>query len=137
MKETRDVIDGVSQVSLNVSVGDQDQALAFWTEAIGFELLSDETVGDERWIRVSPPDHGVTLVLGGPNPWLREFHRNYPAQLPQSPVFFSCRDIQETHRQLTARGVTFVQPPTQMFFGWWALFCDPDGNRFALNQRPD
>lgn len=90
------MIDGVSQVSMHVSVGGQDRAKAFWTEIIGFELLDDQAMGNERWIRITPPDRSVVLILGGPE---------------------------------------FPQPPVSMFFGWWALFCDPDGNRFALNQR--
>ena len=128
------MIDGVSQVSMQVSVSDPDRAKAFWTETIGFELLGDSDMGGERWIRVTPPDHGVVLVLGGPNPFLADFLSRLPAQLPHSPVFFSCVDIQRTYDELTAKGVQFVQPPVQMFFGWWALFCDPDGNRYALNQ---
>ncbi len=129
------MLDGVSQVSMHVVVQDQERAKRFWIETIGFDLVDDQQMGNERWIRVTPPDHGVVLVLGGPNPWLADCQRNVPAQLPHSPVFFTCPDIQQTYRELTERGVSFPQPPTQMFWGWWALFSDPEGNRFALNQR--
>jgi predicted enzyme related to lactoylglutathione lyase len=129
------MIDGVSQVSMNVSVNDLERSKKFWIEAIGFELVSDQEMGNERWIRVTPPHHNVVLVLGGPNPFLAEFQRNLPTQLPNSPVFFACDDIVKTHKELVARGVQFAQTPIKMPFGWWALFCDPEGNRFALNQR--
>lgn len=82
---------------MHVSVSDQDRALAFWTETIGFEIVDDQAMGGERWIRVSPPDRMVVLVLGEPNLWLANFHRGLPAQLPHSPVFFACQDIQATY----------------------------------------
>ena len=47
---------------------------------------------------------------------------------------FACDDIQTTHRELTSRGVTFPVPPMKMPFGWWALFEDNDGTRYALTQ---
>ena len=129
------MIDGVSLVNLNVSVKDQDLARSFWTETMGFELVSDQQMGPERWIRVTPPDRSLVLVLSYNNPKLAEFLKDVPPQFPHSPVFFTCQDIQRTYEELTARGVQFPQPPIKMFFGWWALLCDPDGNRYALNQR--
>jgi predicted enzyme related to lactoylglutathione lyase len=47
-------------------------------------------------------------------------------------VFFTCDDIERSHRELSERGVRFPAPPTKMDFGWWALFEDPDGTRYAL-----
>jgi predicted enzyme related to lactoylglutathione lyase len=55
--------------------------------------------------------------------------------LPTSNVFFYAEDLQQTHQELTARGVEFPLPPVQQPFGWWSLFQDPDGNRFALVPR--
>ena len=130
------MITGVSQVSMHVAVRDQEQARKFWTETMGFELVQDQAMGGERWITVTPPDHKVVLVLGGPNPYLAEFQSKLPAQLPHSPVFFACDDMRKTHAELAAKGVQFPQPPVEMPFGWWALFADPEGNRYALNQRP-
>src|SRR5262249_52447879 len=89
---------------LQVPVSDQERARAFWTETMGFRLVSDQEMGSERWIKVTPPDHKVVLVLGGPAPLLADCLRNLPAQLPHSPVFLTCDDIQKTHEELTARG---------------------------------
>jgi predicted enzyme related to lactoylglutathione lyase len=50
-------------------------------------------------------------------------------------VFFTCDDIQETSRELSERGVTFSTPPTEMEFGWWAIFEDHEGTRDALSER--
>ena len=48
---------------------------------------------------------------------------------------FECDDIVATHRELAARGVEFPQPPVNQPFGWWAMFVDSEGNRFALGQN--
>jgi predicted enzyme related to lactoylglutathione lyase len=63
-----------------------------------------------------------------------EPRREVPDDLPHSPVFFTCEDIQETYRELTERGVRFPAPPTEMDFGWWAMFEDDQGTRYALGQ---
>jgi lactoylglutathione lyase len=113
-------------------VENQERAKTFWTTTVGFELRRDEAYGDERWIEVSPPDGGPSLVL---SPRASdEQRRQVPDELPHSPVFFGCADIEATYRELTARGVSFPTPPQRQHFGWWSLFEDPDGTRHALGQ---
>ena len=124
------MISGVSKVI--VPVEDQERAKQFWTELVGFEAVRDESYGDERWIEVSPGDSGPLLVLS-PRPAGDE-HREVPASLPHSPVFFNCADIQMTYRELRDRGVEFALPPQRQHFGWWSLFTGPDGTRYALGQ---
>ncbi len=53
--------------------------------------------------------------------------------MPSSPA----TDIRKTHDELVARGIGFSQPPVEMFFGWWAVFNDPEGNRIALNRSKE
>jgi len=111
---------------------DQNAAVEFWTERIGFELVRDETFGDERWIEVRPPQGSPLIVLSlraqdDPGVSVRDEH-------PHSPVFFTCDDINATYRELRDRGVEFPTPPVQMHFGWWAMFADEDGTRYALGQ---
>jgi predicted enzyme related to lactoylglutathione lyase len=124
------MISGVGKVALPVD--DQERAKEFWVTRLGFELRSDESYGDERWIEVSPPGQALVLALTGRAP--HEARQALPDELPHSPVFFSCADIELTHRELTARGVEFPVPPARRHFGWWALFADPDGTRYALGQ---
>ena len=57
-----------------------------------------------------------------------------PDQLPHSPVFFNCADIEKTYGELRERGVEFPVSPQQQHFGWWSLFEDPEGTRYALGQ---
>jgi predicted enzyme related to lactoylglutathione lyase len=123
------VIEGVSKIVIEVD--DQARALRFWTETMGFELHQDTTYGEERWVEVRTHDTGPILVLS-----LRQDERPSASDmLPTSSVFFYCDDLATTHEELRSRGVEFPQPPIELSFGWWALFQDQEGNRFALHPR--
>ena len=125
------MISGVSKVVIDV--GDQERAKTFWTETMGFDLAQDSPYGEQRWLEVSPPDRAVNLVLD-----LRvetpDERGEAPDTLPTSNVMFRCGDLQATYDELSARGVEFPQPPVQQPFGWWSMFNDSEGNRFALEQ---
>ena len=128
----RDMISGVNKVIL--AVDDQEQAKAFWVDKVGFELAYDQTYGDERWVEVRPPSGEPVLVLTRrsadvPTPAV-------PDELPHSNVFFTCEDIAQTYEEMSGRGVSFPAPPAQMHFGWWAMFEDHEGTRYALSPTP-
>lgn len=118
--------------SVGIYVGDQDRAKQFWTETLGFDLLQDTPMGEgagaARWIEVAPPDRRVVLVLFTPDE-----HRDRIGTF--SSVLFECDDVQRTYQELSAKGVEFPDPPRQEFWGWWAMFKDPDGNTYGLGQR--
>jgi catechol 2,3-dioxygenase-like lactoylglutathione lyase family enzyme len=118
--------------SVGIYVGDQDRAKEFFTRTLGFELVQDTPMGDgpeaARWIEVAPPDRNVILVLFTP-----EVDQGRVGTF--SNVLFECDDIQATHRQLAGRGVEFTEEPSRQFWGWWAVFKDPDGNSYGLGQR--
>lgn len=116
-----------------IPVDDQERAKRFWTEVLGFGLVSDATYPGGRWLEVATPDGAVSIILDPRSP--DEPRRAAGDELPHSNVFFACGDIQRTYRDLTARGVRFHTPPTEMPFGWWAMFEDLDGTRYALEQR--
>jgi lactoylglutathione lyase len=123
------VIEGVQK--LVIEVEDQDRALRFWRDAIGFELAQDVSYGEERWLEVRTPDENTTLVLA-----LRQDEPPVgPEELPTSNIFFFCDDLSRTYDELRARGVEFPQPPVEQGFGWWSMFQDNEGNRFALQPR--
>ena len=117
--------------SVGIYVGDQDRAKEFWTNTMGFELLQDVPMGDDfgggRWIEVTPLDRNVILVLFAP-----ESQQHLVGTF--SNVLFTCDDIQKTHEELTGRGVEFAEAPSKQFWGWWAIFKDPDGNTYGLGQ---
>jgi catechol 2,3-dioxygenase-like lactoylglutathione lyase family enzyme len=126
------MISGVSRVGL--AVEDQDRAKGFWTETMGFELVQDTpySMGDgpqERWIEVAPPDKKVILFLEARS-------EDQPSRAGKlSDVLFTCDDIDKTYQELTERGVEFTEAPSQQFWGWWAVFKDPDGTLYGLGQR--
>jgi predicted enzyme related to lactoylglutathione lyase len=124
------VIEGVSQGI--VEVEDQDRALTFWTETVGFELAQDAPYGEAgRWLEVRTRDKATVLVLR-----LRHGDRpTAPKALPTSNIFFYCDDLQRTYDELRVRGVEFPQPPVRQSWGWWSMFQDQEGNRFALHPR--
>ena len=124
------MIEGVSQVV--VEVEDQDRALKFWTETMGFDLAQDAPYAEAgRWIEVQTRDKATILVLrlrqGDPEA--------VPEELPTSNIFFHCDDLPRTYDELRARGVEFPQPPVKQSWGWWSMFQDQEGNRFALHPR--
>jgi catechol 2,3-dioxygenase-like lactoylglutathione lyase family enzyme len=125
------VISGVDQVVLYVE--DQEVAKRFWVDTLGFTLDQDEPYGEERWLSVRSPDGATKLVLGKREPgWTAPVVRD---GIPHSNVFFYADDVEKTYRELTEKGVHFPEPPSQRFFGWWSMFEDPDGTRYALGQR--
>ena len=115
-----------------VPVEDQGAALAFWTGTVGFDVVRDETFGDERWVEIKPPGQDLVLVLSPRSP--DEPRRSVPDRLPHSDLFFDCTDIQRTAEELMERGVRFPLPPSREHFGWWSLFEDNEGTRYALGQ---
>jgi catechol 2,3-dioxygenase-like lactoylglutathione lyase family enzyme len=118
--------------SVGIYVGDQDRAKQFFTASLGFELIQDTPMGAEpgapRWIEVAPPDRNVLLVLFTPAEQQDRIGTF-------SNVLFDCDDIHKTYEELRAKGVEFAEEPTRQFWGWWAVFKDPDGNTYGLGQR--
>ena len=101
--------------------------------AARFDLTLDQSYGGgQRWIEVAPPTGSPVLVLSRRRS--DEPRLEVPDQLPHSPIFFNCADIEETYRALVERGVKFTAPPAKMPFGWWSMFEDSEGTRYALGQ---
>jgi catechol 2,3-dioxygenase-like lactoylglutathione lyase family enzyme len=129
--------------TVQVWVHDQDEALAFYTEKLGFELREDVTVpelGNFRWLTVGVPGQEVAIVLmavPGP-PVFDEETRDQIAALvakgAATGLFFSTDDIDATYGELTRRGVEFQQEPTQQPYGIDAGFRDPSGNQMRVAQ---
>jgi lactoylglutathione lyase len=124
------VVGGVTKIV--VEVEDQERAKRFWTETMGFELVQDSPYGEERWLEVRTPDKAVILAL---SPRQGERPAAQHPSLPTSNVFFYAEDLQQTYEELRARGVEFPEPPVKQPFGWWSLFQDSEGTRFALVPR--
>jgi uncharacterized glyoxalase superfamily protein PhnB len=125
-------------------VHDQDEALAFYTEKLGFEVRMDVTLaelGDFRWLTVAPagqPDVAIVLMaIPGP-PVMDETTagqvRTLMAKGFAGTVFLTTDDCQASYDDLTARGVEFVDAPEERPYGIDSGFRDPSGNQFRLTQ---
>jgi predicted enzyme related to lactoylglutathione lyase len=118
--------------SIGIFVRDQDRALQFYTEKLGFEILQDVPMGDPmppeaRWLVVAPKGSDMPFVLFTP-PGLEERIGGF------SNIVWDTDDIQATYEDLKGRGVEFTRAPERQSWGWWAQFKDVDGNEFGLHQ---
>ena len=125
-------------------VHDQDEALAFYTEKLGFEVRADVTLpemGNFRWLTVGPPDQpDVSIVLmaipGAPvlDAETKEQVETLMAKGFAGTVFLTTDDVRGDYEELAARGVEFTEEPESRPYGIDAGFRDPSGNRFRLTQ---
>jgi predicted enzyme related to lactoylglutathione lyase len=114
---------------VSVPTRDQDAALRFWTEQVGFSVLSDQPFSEkQRWIELSIRDSDTRVVLFTP-----DGHEDRIGGFFNGA--FACDDVEATHRQMSERGVAFDSPPQKQAWGTFATFRDPDGNRFVLSSR--
>ena len=118
----------------SVLVDDQEKALAFYTDVLGFLPKTDVPMGEHRWLTVvSPQDpEGVELVLEpDEHPAAKAFKQALVADgIPFTS--FGVADVEASYEALTARGVTFVQPPTAMGPVTTVVLDDPCGNLIQL-----
>ncbi len=123
-------------------VKDQNEALRFYTEKLGFEIRADMTAGDYHWLTVglkSQPDLEFQLSALKPGGMLTEDDVQLLTKLVESGKIGSgvwkTDDCQKTYEALKAKGVEFVQPPTDRPYGIIeAVFKDNSGNILVLSQ---
>jgi predicted enzyme related to lactoylglutathione lyase len=128
-------------------VHDQDEALAFYTQKLGWEVRADVTLaemGNFRWLAVGPAgQESVNVVLmaipGAPvmDPETGEQVRDLMGKGFAGTVFLATDDVYADYEQLRARGVEFNEEPTEQPYGIDSGFRDPSGNNFRLTQVRD
>lgn len=135
----------ITNVSLTtVYVSDQSAAKAWYIDKLGFVETADVTMGDNgfRWVTVAHPDHlelEVTLMIPGPplDEQLAEAIRRSLANGTHGALGLRTDNCQKTFEELTAKGVEFVQPPSERPYGVEAIIRDNSGNWLVLvEQRP-
>jgi catechol 2,3-dioxygenase-like lactoylglutathione lyase family enzyme len=120
---------------------DQDEALAFYRDKLGFEVNTDETMDDFRWLTVSAPgqpEHELILLVPGPPMMDAETAEQVKALVAKGvlgPGAFNTDDCRATYAQLSERGVNFLSEPTERFYGIEATLRDNSGNWFSMTQR--
>jgi catechol 2,3-dioxygenase-like lactoylglutathione lyase family enzyme len=120
----------------SVFVDDQAKALAFYTDVLGFRLKTDVPVGEFRWLTVVSPDvpDGVELLL---EPDEHPAAKTFTAALVADGIpatSFGVDDLDAAHDDLVAKGVTIVQPPTDMGLVRTLVLDDTCGNYIQLAQ---
>lgn len=125
-----------------VWVLDQDRALAFYTQKLGFEVRTDARMGDFRWLTIGvpgQPDLEIVLMPVQPGPMMDEATTEKIRDLVRAGKMGSgvlaVDDCHETYETLVARGVEFLQPPAERPYGIEALMKDDSGNWFSMTQH--
>lgn len=125
----------------NVHVDDQEQALEFYTNVLGFEKKTDEPAGDARWLTVVGPNapDGVELLLEPTGiPEVAEKLNAYREELVTNGIpwtMFSCEDVEAEYERLSEQGVEFTQEPMSVGNVDLAVFDDTCGNLIQIVQQ--
>jgi predicted enzyme related to lactoylglutathione lyase len=126
-----------------VVVDDQDQALAFYRDAVGLEVRTDATMGDMRWLTVGPrsqPEVEIGLMVmsqyPGTSPADLEAARALLAKGLLQGVIFATGDCDATFERIRQSGAEVLQEPIDQPYGVRdCAFRDPAGNMIRFSQR--
>lgn len=127
-----------------IFVLDQQAALEFYRDKLGFEVRTDATMdGGFRWLTVGPkeqPDFEIILMQPSPGFMFDEATANQIRGLVEGGKLgagvFDTPDCQAAYEELSAKGVEFISPPKEQPWGIGAVFKDNSGNWFSLSQTP-
>jgi uncharacterized glyoxalase superfamily protein PhnB len=113
--------------TIAIAVRDQDEALTWFTQMLGFEKRMDQQGNGFRWLTVAPPQQAeVEFLLAS---W-------FPDRVGKNPTWvLSTRDCQGGYDELKSRGIEFTQAPEMRPWGIEAVFVDLYGNKYALVQE--
>ncbi len=131
------------QSHTNVYVLDQDEALKFYRDILGMEIRTDMTLENGfRWVTVGPksqPDLEIVLMAVTPGPAMTAEVASQIRDLLEKGAMsigvFDSDDVRRDYEEWSAKGVQFMQPPKEQFYGLEALVKDPSGNWFSLTER--
>lgn len=113
---------------MSIPVTDQDRALKFYTEKLGFKVATDQPMGPgKRWIelRLGKAETGLVLFT------MDDEEGRIGTAMNCS---LACDDVVATYRQYSERGVEFETPPTKQPWGTYAIMKDSEGNKFVLSS---
>jgi len=112
----------------SIPVRDQDRALKFYMDILGFTLITDQPMGPGvRWIELRPSKGETGVALFTP-PGLEDRIGTFTG------ISFDCDDVQKTYEELSARGVEFAKPPKAESWGVSAVMKDSEGNQIVLGS---
>ena len=112
---------------VSIPVRDQDRAVDFYVNKLGFALVTDQPMGPgQRWIEVRPPKGESGVALFTP-----PGHENRVGTF--TGISMECDDVQKTYDELKAKGVEFEKPPKTESWGVAAILKDSEGNQIVLS----
>ena len=127
---------------VSVRVLDQDRALDFYTQTLGFTVTDDMDLGNGmRWLTVSPPGQPeINLLLERPMPPFVDEETTKQldtivAKGMNGAVFLEVDDCRATFDELVEKGVEVIQEPMERFYGIDAAFRDDSGNHIRMTER--
>jgi catechol 2,3-dioxygenase-like lactoylglutathione lyase family enzyme len=128
---------------ITLYVLNQDSALDFYTDKLGFKVVTDVPMGpDSRWLTVSPPEQPDIEIVLFPITVGKMFPKetaNTIIKMIKKGTFgcgvFECNDVYATYEELKAKGVEFMKAPKEEFYGTEALFKDDSGNWFSMQPK--
>jgi predicted enzyme related to lactoylglutathione lyase len=120
----------------SIHVDDQDKALRFYTETLGFNKKNDFSQGPYRWLTVASAEdpNGVELQLAlNNNPAAKAYQQAIFQQNQPAAMFFT-DDVKGDYEKMKARGAEFTMPPTDVTGSTIAMLKDTCGNLIQLTQ---
>ena len=120
----------------SIYVGDQETALRFYTDVLGFVTKADVTQGPYRWLTVASAEEpdGIELQLApNDNPAAKAYQRAMFEQGQHAAMFYA-DDVQQEYERLTAAGVEFTMPPTKVTGSTIAMLNDTSGNLIQITK---
>ena len=120
----------------SVYVDDQDKALRFYTEVMGFVKKSDFSQGPYRWLTVASPEQpdGTELQLALNNNPAAQAYQQALFQQGQPAAMFFTDDVEADCERMQARGAAFTMPPTDVTASKIAMLDDTCGNLIQITQ---
>ncbi|HEV2238265.1 MAG TPA: VOC family protein [Ktedonobacterales bacterium] len=123
--------------TITVQVRDQDAALTFYTEKLGWEVRADMPMGPEqRWLEVAPAGAHTRILLykaTHDQPGAESYEAAQARIGTSTGLVLEVEDIAATFATLKERGVTIVDEATQQPYGWYGTFADQDGNTYGVH----
>ncbi|MBV9301083.1 MAG: VOC family protein [Acidobacteriaceae bacterium] len=114
---------------IGIPVRDQDRALSFYTEKLGFRVLTDQEFSEkQRWIELSIPGAETGIALFTP-----DGHEDRIGTFVNTS--WDVDDLEKTYAELRAKGVEFAGPPQKQSWGKSAILKDSEGNQIVLSSR--
>ncbi len=120
----------------SVYVNDQEKALRFYTEVLGFVKKTDFSQGPFRWLTVASPDDpdGTELQLALNNGSAAKTYQQAMFQQGQPAAMFYTNDVQADYERMKARGAEFTMPPKDVTASKIAMLNDTCGNLIQVTQ---